>query len=175
MKLILLYGPPAVGKLTVAKELAKLTGYKVFHNHLTVDLVGSIFPMFTKDYDDLVGKYRFELIEAAAAKKVSLIFTCVYEAPSDDKFIKEIVRRVEKHRGKVCFVQLRCSKEELIKRIKHPSRKDFRKMKKIKTLKEVMRKHDLFSAVPYANNLIIDNTSLSPGRTARMIQEYLRL
>jgi len=45
-------------------------------------------------------------------------------------------------------------------------------MKKIKKLKEVMRKHNFLSAVPYANNLIIDNTSLSPGRTARMIQKY---
>jgi tRNA uridine 5-carbamoylmethylation protein Kti12 len=32
MKLIFLYGPPAVGKLTVAQELVTLTGYKLFHN-----------------------------------------------------------------------------------------------------------------------------------------------
>ncbi|HIJ11483.1 TPA: hypothetical protein HA278_05490, partial [Candidatus Woesearchaeota archaeon] len=43
MIFVLIYGPMAVGKLTVAKELVKLTGYKLFHNHLTVDLVGSIF------------------------------------------------------------------------------------------------------------------------------------
>ena len=42
MRLVFLYGPPAVGKLTVAKALARLTGYKVFHNHLTIDLVASI-------------------------------------------------------------------------------------------------------------------------------------
>ena len=34
MKHLFLYGAPAVGKLTVAKELADLTGYKLFHNHL---------------------------------------------------------------------------------------------------------------------------------------------
>jgi len=28
-------GPPGVGKLTVAEELSKLSGHKVFHNHLT--------------------------------------------------------------------------------------------------------------------------------------------
>jgi replication-associated recombination protein RarA len=39
MKLILLYGPPAVGKLTIAKEIARLTGFKLFHAHLTSDLV----------------------------------------------------------------------------------------------------------------------------------------
>lgn len=29
MKLLFLYGPPAVGKLTVANEISKLTGFKV--------------------------------------------------------------------------------------------------------------------------------------------------
>ena len=38
MKLIFLHGLPGVGKLTVAREFAKLTGFKVFHNHLAVDL-----------------------------------------------------------------------------------------------------------------------------------------
>ncbi len=35
--LVYLYGPPAVGKLTVATELQRLTGFRLFHNHLTVD------------------------------------------------------------------------------------------------------------------------------------------
>ncbi len=37
MKLVFIYGPPASGKLTVARELAALTGYKLFHNHLVVE------------------------------------------------------------------------------------------------------------------------------------------
>ena len=43
MKLIFLHGLPGVGKLTVARQLAALTGFKLFHNHLTVDLVTSVF------------------------------------------------------------------------------------------------------------------------------------
>ena len=39
MKLIFIYGLPATGKLTVAVELAAMTGYKLFHNHLVVDLL----------------------------------------------------------------------------------------------------------------------------------------
>lgn len=38
MEFVLLYGPPAIGKLTIAKELQKLKGYKLLHNHLVVDL-----------------------------------------------------------------------------------------------------------------------------------------
>jgi predicted kinase len=42
-KLLLLYGRPAVGKLTVAREVAALTGGRLFHNHLTVNLALSVF------------------------------------------------------------------------------------------------------------------------------------
>ena len=43
MKLIFLYGLPATGKLTVAMELAAMTGFRHFHNHLVVDLLLSVF------------------------------------------------------------------------------------------------------------------------------------
>ena len=39
MTLVFIYGPPGVGKLTTARALAELTGFRVFHDHLTVNLV----------------------------------------------------------------------------------------------------------------------------------------
>ena len=66
MKLILLYGPPAVGKLTIAKEIARLTGLKLFHAHLTVDLVTPIFPRDTPAYRKLVWDLRYAVFAAAA-------------------------------------------------------------------------------------------------------------
>lgn len=43
MKFILIFGPQAVGKMTVGQELAKLTDLKIFHNHMTIDLVSPFF------------------------------------------------------------------------------------------------------------------------------------
>ena len=43
MKLVILFGPQAVGKMTVGQELAKQTGLKLFHNHMTIDLVSNFF------------------------------------------------------------------------------------------------------------------------------------
>lgn len=54
MKLIFLYGPPAVGKFTVGKVLVKLTGYKLFHNQLTSDLVESIFDRGVEPFSGFV-------------------------------------------------------------------------------------------------------------------------
>ena len=76
MKLILLYGPPAVGKLTIAQEIARLTGFKVFHNHLTVNLVAAILPRGTSAYRQLLWDIRYAVFaEAARADIDGLIFT----------------------------------------------------------------------------------------------------
>ena len=51
MNLVFIYGPPGVGKLTVAKELAGLTGYKLFHNHLSIDWVLPVFDFGSDPFD----------------------------------------------------------------------------------------------------------------------------
>jgi hypothetical protein len=43
MKFIVVFGPPAVGKMTVGYELEKLTGFRLFHNHMTIELVLNFF------------------------------------------------------------------------------------------------------------------------------------
>jgi tRNA uridine 5-carbamoylmethylation protein Kti12 len=43
MKLILLHGAPAAGKLTVAKALIRLVSGKLFDNHAATDVAGMVF------------------------------------------------------------------------------------------------------------------------------------
>ena len=49
MKLIILHGPPASGKLTLAKLLKDELGYNILHNHLTVDIALEVYSEFGKD------------------------------------------------------------------------------------------------------------------------------
>lgn len=181
MKLIFIYGPPAVGKLTVAGELSKITGYKIFHNHLTVDLVSSIFPLGTKAYSDLVEDIRLEVIERVAKSKLNgIIFTFVYGIETyggrkDNKFIKKVISKVEKHKGRVLFVKLTCEEKELHRRLKHPSRRNFKKVHKVKILKSIQEKYDLGATVPFGKSLIVDNTQLSSSRVASMIKSHYKL
>jgi shikimate kinase len=53
MKLVILFGPPAVGKMTVGQELAKATGLKLFHYHVTIELVLNFFEFGTKEFSRL--------------------------------------------------------------------------------------------------------------------------
>lgn len=99
MTLVFLYGPPAFGKLTVATALARLTGYRVFHNHVTIDMVRSVFDFGEGPFWSLVDRYRVELIEAAAQANIpGVILTFVYAQGTDDAFVRRIVEAVQPRR-----------------------------------------------------------------------------
>jgi dephospho-CoA kinase len=176
MKFIVICGPPAVGKLTVAKELAKITGFKVFHNHLAFDLVHSLFEFDKGPFWKLITKVKMDVIEAAAKEKSvkGIIYTFCYE-PNDDKQIRKLERMLKKHHVKVYYVHLMTNKKTLHKRVKHASRKNFGKIKTIKNLKNAFKKWDLFQVPPFNPLLRIDNTTLSAKKTAEMIKQYYRL
>src|SRR5712692_6817289 len=112
MKLVFIYGPPASGKLTVATELAKLTGFRLFDNHVSIQFVQSIFEFGTKTFWRLIGKYRLEMLEMAAKEGIDTIFTFVYsKGEEDDRFVKQVVQRARSHGGQVRFVRLYCDRK----------------------------------------------------------------
>src|SRR5207244_4992794 len=95
------------GKLTVGTELAKLTGFKLFHNHVSIQFVQSIFEFGTKTFWRLTDKYRMEMLEAAAKEGIDTIFTLVYSKDDeDDQFVKQVIKNVRSRGGQVLFVRL---------------------------------------------------------------------
>lgn len=48
MKLVIIFGPHAVGKMTVGQKLAKITALGLFHNHMTIDIVSDLFKNMPK-------------------------------------------------------------------------------------------------------------------------------
>ena len=176
MKLVFIYGPPAAGKLTVAKALAGLTGFKIFHNHLSIDCIESVFEFGTKPFGRLVDLIRMETIEEAAKEKINgLIFTFCYAAGSDEPFVRRVIERVEKHGGEVCLVQLVCEQSALEERVLSEERRNFGKASNLDILREILEHHDLFSAYPERSSLTIDNTSLPPQEAARRIVAHYDL
>ena len=174
VELIVLYGPPAAGKYTVAKAVAEKTGYKLFHNHLTVDLLKSIFEFGTPDFFRLSQKFRLDVFEQAAKEKIpGVIFTFVYEKPSDDDFVRELVARVESNGGKVFFIQIYCDKEELLKRVKEDSRKQFQKVKSEESLLKTLAHGDQISSIDFVDSAKIDSTYLSVEDTVSKVLELV--
>src|SRR5437867_7762664 len=163
MRLVFIYGPPASGKLTVATELAKLTGFKLFHNHVSIQFVQSIFEFGTRTFWRLTGKYRLEMIEEAAKEGVDTIFTFVYSKGEDDHFVRQVLRRVRVHNGQVCLVRLYCDRKELVKRVKAGQRRRTGKVATEKMLNDMFRRHNLDSEIPFRKSLSVDTTKQSQG------------
>jgi replication-associated recombination protein RarA len=76
MIFIVLYGPPAVGKLTIAEKLASRTGYKIFQNNPTVHAVTPLFPFGSPEFIRTLHNIRIMMLEEAARSNIAgLIFT----------------------------------------------------------------------------------------------------
>ncbi len=172
MKLIFLYGAPAVGKLTVADKIAEQTGYKVFHNHLSIDCIEPIFDFGTASFFKLIEIIRVETIAEAARYNVNLIYTFCYAKDLDDPHIEKITKAVEINGGEVCFVLLTCERNEFEKRVLEESRKKFGKANNPEILHEILDKYNLSSPVPMRESLQIDNTNLSAESTAQTIIKH---
>lgn len=176
MDLVFIYGVPGVGKLTVAKKLAEKTGYKIFDNHLTVDLVYSVFEWGSKIGEKLNEKYRLDIIEKASKHNIpGLIMTFVYAHPIDEPFIYKIVTMVEKNSGRVKFVKLVANKEALKKRIADKSRNGTLKMKNFGDLENLMEKYDLETNIQIGKTLVIDNSDKSAEDVAKEIVDHFEL
>ena len=67
-KFVLIIGPKAVGKMTVGQELEKITGLKLLHNHMTLDLVSKFFDFdnHRKKLSEISDLFRFTLFEEVA-------------------------------------------------------------------------------------------------------------
>lgn len=111
MNFVVLYGPPAVGKLTIARELAAITGYRLFHNHLTIAPVNALFEFGAESFIRLVSGFRRQLIAEAAYQDLHLIYTFVLTTERGQQSLEELCRIVEGYAGKVCLTNITCEPE----------------------------------------------------------------
>lgn len=119
MHFVMIFGPPAVGKMTVGHDLTRRTGFKLFHNHMTVEPVLDIFAFGSPPFGRLVDEFRRRIIEEVADSDLpGLVFTYVWalEDEGDSRVIEEYVDIVESRGGRVHFVELVADVEERLVR-----------------------------------------------------------
>jgi hypothetical protein len=176
MRLIFIYGMPASGKLTVARELAQITGFNVFHNHLAVDMLLSIFEFGSKPFVELREEIWLSVFRRAAEHEVpGLIFTFAPEATVRAGFISSTVETIADLGGAVDFVELTCPVPELKRRIPDPARQQYKKLSSV-ALFEQLHAAGSFSDFAMPEPRILLDTSLrSPARAALEIARTLEL
>lgn len=175
MRLLILYGPPASGKLTVAKSVAKASGYPLFHNHMVADFASTLFAYGTSEYAAFSEKLRSMAVDAAIrANLPGLIMTFAYGVETaggkrDDAVLKSVASRVTRAGGSVLFVRLTCDDASLLRRVGRSDRTKFHKLTKPTILKRILRDYRVKDAVPFAESLVVDTGKLSPAEAAKHI------
>lgn len=174
MKLIIIYGPPASGKLTIAHKVAERTGYKLFHNHLTVDLLKNILKFGTKEFFEVNQKIKLDILEAAAKQGVDgIIYTFVYDSTTDKPFIGKLKEIAKKQNISLKFLQVYCEKEELFKRVIAESRKQYKKVQSVEGLSRYLESGDFLSPVDIVDSIKVDNTNLSVAETVELVLQSI--
>ncbi|MGB6727322.1 MAG: AAA family ATPase [Terracidiphilus sp.] len=176
MRLIFIYGMPATGKLTVARELAAKTGFKLFHNHLVVDLLLSVFgfgsPAFVRLREEI---WLSVMKEAANAGLPGLIFTFAPERTVRQQFVSEVENIIATANGGLDFVELLCPLEVLKRRMGDASRSEFGKLTSVELFEQLLADGVLESPKMPAAAVTIDTNARTPVEAAEEITKALRL
>ncbi|MGE0433470.1 MAG: AAA family ATPase [Planctomycetota bacterium] len=186
--LIVIFGPCAVGKMTVGRSLTALTGIPLFHNHMSIEPVLPFFTFGTPPFNRLVGGFRRRLFEEVAASDLpGLIFTYVWalQLESEKQEIDELTAIFESRGASVGFVELaadravRVDRNRSSERLEHkPSKRNVERSER--NLHDLDANHVLNTSesMPFCypdRHLRIDNSALAPADAAAMIQQRFGL
>ena len=186
MKLVIIFGPHAVGKMTVGQSLAAKTGLKLFHNHMTIEVVSDLFDNIPGERGRLTNLFRHEIFDSfSKSNEYGMIFTFMWalDQQSDWDYIAGVEKMFKDRGAEVYYVELAADYDLRIERNKTPNRllhkaskRDIEKSEaRFRTLEDKYRLNSYDSEMPMENYIKIHNDNLEPDTVANMIRERFAL
>ncbi len=169
MKLVFVYGPPAAGKYTVSRRVAEITGLALFHNHLVVDSVASVFPFGSPSFVRLREQFWMDVFKAAVAEDRSLVFTFQPEGSVSPDFAQRVIDLVRGAGGEVLLVHLKLSADGQMARIANADRAAFGKLRDADLLAKLQAEFAACERAMPEADLVIDTELVSAEAAAAMI------
>ena len=186
MKFIIITGPQAVGKMTVGQELTQITGLKLLHNHMTIEVVTKIFNYNKEAFRKLNESFRTQIFEEfAKSDQEGMIFTTTWNFDAKEEWdrVYKYIDIFKGYNAEIYIVELEADLEERLKRNKtenrllnKASKRDFEWSEK--DLLKSVEKHRLNSKpdeIKEENYIRINNTNISAKETAQMIKDKFKL
>ncbi|MFI8462079.1 hypothetical protein [Kitasatospora sp. NPDC085464] len=185
--LLFVIGPAAVGKMTVGGAIAERTGFKLFHNHLTIEPLLRLFPYESPQFQRLNHGFREQIFaEAAASDLPGLVFTLVwdFDDPADAALVERYAAPFRDRGSRVLFLELSADQDVRLQRnagesrlAEKASKRDLQWSNANLTGMDAryrLNSVDDFAHTPEAH-LLIDNTHLEPDEVAVRAIEYFGL
>lgn len=183
MKLVLIVGDGAVGKMTVGQELMKITDLRLFHNHMTIEPVLEIFNDFNVD---VILKLRYLIFEEfVKTNHYGMIYTCMwaYDSPEDWEIMNKILDIFQAADSEIYCVELtapldvRLQRNVTENRLKNKaSKRDIAaSTERLITHTKVHRFVSRDGEVPIKNFIRIDNSNIEAVDVAQIIKDTFAL
>jgi hypothetical protein len=191
MHLVCVIGPPAVGKMTVGRAVCGLTGFRLFHNHMSIEPLLGVFDFGSPSFVRINTMIRREVLaESIVADLPGLVFTFAidHDAPGDLALLRELVDPIERAGIPIDVVELYAPLDVRLAREGGSDRMDHKRSKRDV---EWARSHVVeleastrFSTDPGRDgeqllqghrHLRLDNAHDDPGATAERIVTELGL
>jgi len=183
--LIIICGPQAVGKMTVAESLRDKLKYNMMINHDSIEVSDKIFGFGTPAQREFNAIFREKAFELAIKHNVDLLFTyvCAFEMQEERDYLNSLADLFESNGGQFYFVELSANLETRLKRNETPHRLEMKASKrniewsKSNLLKDTEnhRLNTNSDEVWFTNHFKIDNTNLTPDEVADMVIEKFQL
>ena len=167
-RVIFLHGPAASGKFTIGGELAGITGLALFHNHLVVDLLLSLFPFGSPKFVEHRERLWLSLMGDAVEGGSSLIFTFTPERTVGPDFPGALSSRIAAAGGAVTFVELVCSEAEIERRVVAKSRRQYHKIDSLQQYRD-LRRQGAFAYPRIESEFQLDTSTTEPSESAARI------
>ena len=181
MKLVLLIGNSAVGKMTVGQELAKLTGLRLFHNHMSIEPVIEIFGQYN---GAAIRKFRDVVFEEfVKTDNYGIIFTYMWAFDQQEDWdyiehVKSIFSGAEIYYVElIADQQVRLARNKTENRLKNKASKRDLAVSEQRLLRDDQkyRCESYEGEITFPNYLRINNTNIQPAEAAEMIRNTFGL
>ncbi|MBE6959100.1 MAG: shikimate kinase [Ruminococcaceae bacterium] len=183
MKLVLIFGSAAVGKMSVGQELMKQTGLRLFHNHMAIEPVIEVLGYYDNKTIYELRDVFFRAFSQSDNDGMIFTFMWAFDRQEDWDYVAHVTEIFKNVGSEIYYVELVANQETRLQRNETTNRLANKASKRNLEQSRQRLLHDdqkyrLQSnpgEIPFENYIRIDNTHLEPDAVAHMIREHFAL
>jgi hypothetical protein len=192
VQLVVIFGPPAVGKMTIGRRVAEHSGFRLFHNHAIIEPLLEVFDYGTPPFVRLLREMRHQVVQEAAASGTDLVLTYVWglELEGDVEEMSQQIAPYVNRGAVVSFVELAADLQTRLERNRTEHRLTEKRSKRdlawsdsnVRDMERHVMNTDLqpkrdnlpgMRLLVQHRHLRVDTSQLTPEQSAERIVEWL--
>lgn len=179
MNVVLIVGDLASGKMTVGRELAKITNYPLLHRSCIAEPVIDVFGEFDYGVADKIREVFLNEIISRGSLGVILTFNWAFDSSECCNQIEEVVNKFESVGANIFCVELYAPQNIRVQRVKSNKQSGYKLSKSTPqsiVKNEFLHRYVSYSGeVPFKEYIKFDTSNMTAERIAVKVKELFNL